>query len=445
MNEDEWMNGFNLELINVFHSIMQTFNHSSQIIWFWLVQFRLYPFENKFNKKRFTMKLFISILLLGFLLTGCGKKGRVFQFSNKGIETLITEAANGNKTANDSLSKLFDLELPPQTIINKIEIDSIKNNSGKTFYGIVVEFPNPFFNRFAVYDSSMQCYFIDKSLNGYLSLIAMKTEKRNYFQVFEQFTSKDILSLKRKNLYLVKEDTVTLALRFYTQYFSPENQLVQEVETFTDEMLQTKIVSEKGLSPQQSWDTFSFDEHSLKFKSQNNYFESLVLQLTNQFARKPEKPFFNDQSSALKGLGIKLSVDSAQAYNNYKNKTAKYSLYLPEGWKALFGVSFKDVLTSRVEGIKFINVSLGASFGVVKIKENSKAEDYLSFTLKNKVNGNYSVRFSEKNLINRNYYLCFEISCYTLKFLIVFQCPEIIYEDNKQSFESIINSFWIDC
>lgn len=391
------------------------------------------------------MKLFISILLIGFAFSGCSKKERVIQFNGKGIEYLISEAANGNLTANDSLSNLFDLNLPPQSVINKIEIDSIKNNSGKTFYGIIVEFPNPFFNRFAVYDSSMQCYFIDKSLNGYLSLTSINSGKKKIFQVFEQFTSKDVLSLKRKNLYLVKGDTVNLALRFYTQFFSPNDQLIQEVETFTDDLIQTKILSEKGLTPQQSWDTFSFDEHSLKFRSQNNYFESLVHQLTNQFARKPEKPFFYDQSSALKGLGIKLSVDSAQAYNNYKNKTAKYSLYLTEGWKSLSGVSFKDVLTSRVEGTKFINVSLGASFGVMKLKENSKAEDFLPFTLKNKVDGNYTVRFSEKNLINRNYYLCFEISCYTLKFLIVFQCPEILYEENKQTFESIINSFWIDC
>ncbi|MCK9212136.1 MAG: hypothetical protein M0P61_14945, partial [Ignavibacteriaceae bacterium] len=392
-----------------------------------------------------SMKLFISILLITFAFSGCGKKEKVYKFNNKGIEYLISEAANGNKTANDSLSNLFDLNLPPQSVINKIEIDSIKNNSGKTFYGIIVEFPNPFFNRFAVYDSSMQCYLIDKSLNGYLSLTSIKTEKKNFFQVFEQFTSKDVLSLKRKNLYLVKGDTVNLALRFYTQFFSPSDHLIQEVETFTDELVQAKILSEKGLSPQQSWDTFSFDEHSLKFKSQNNYFETFVLQLTNQFAGKPVMPFFNDQSSALKGSGKKFSVDSAQTYNNYNNKMEKYSLYLPEGWKPIFGVSFKDVLNTKVEGTKFINVSLGASFGVIKLKANGKAEDHLSFTLKNKVDGNYTVRFSEKNLINRNYYLCFEISCYTLKFLVVFQCPEILYEANKQTFESIINSFWIDC
>jgi len=28
MNANEWMNGFNIELICVFHSLMQTFNHS---------------------------------------------------------------------------------------------------------------------------------------------------------------------------------------------------------------------------------------------------------------------------------------------------------------------------------------------------------------------------------------------------------------------------------
>ena len=391
------------------------------------------------------MKVYISILLIVLTFSGCGKKERIVQFNSKGIDSLISQAADGNKVANDSLSNLFDLTLPPQSVINKIQIDSIKNSSGKTFYGVIVEFPNPIFNRFAVYDSSMRCYFIDKSLNGYLSLTSINSAKKNYFQVFEQFTSKDVISLKRKNLYFVKGDSVNLALRFFTQYFSPDDQLTQEVETFTDDLIQTKILSKKGFLPVQAWDTFSFDEHTRKFISLVNHFESFVLQLTKQFVRKPEKPFFFDQSSALKSLGIKRSVDSAQAYNNYKNKKENYSLYLPEGWKAISGVLLKDVIKTQLDGTRFINVSLGASFGVIKLKENRTAEEYFPFTLQNKVNGNYSVRFSEKNLINRNYYLGFEISCYTLKYLIIFQCPEILYEGNKQIFESIINSFWMDC
>ncbi len=391
------------------------------------------------------MKYLFSILFIGLTLSGCGKKEKVYEFNSKGMEYLISEAAKGNKVANDSLSNLFDLNLPSQSIINKIEIDSIKNGSGKTYYGVLVEFPNPFFNRFAVYDSSMHCYFIDKSLNGYLSLTSIHSEKKNYFQVFEQFTSKDVLSLKRKNLYLVKGDTVHLALRVYTQFFSPDDQLIQEIETFNDDLIGTKIISEKGLVPQQMWDTFSFVESQLEFISSNNYFDKLVIQLTNQYSIQPAKPFFYDQSSALKGLGVKLSIDSAQSYNNYKNKKSKYSLYLPEGWKALPGVSFKDILSAELDGTKFLNASLGATFGVMKIKENSKAEEYISIPFNNKVNGNYSVRFTEKTLIDRKYYLCFEISCYTLKFLVVFQCPETIYEENKQTFESIINSFWMEC
>ena len=391
------------------------------------------------------MKFLILILIVALTFTGCGKKEKVYQFNSKGIEYLVSEAARGNRVANDSLSNLFDLNLPTQSIINKIEIDSLKNISGKTYYAVLVEFPNPFFNRFAVYDSAMECYFIDKSLNGYLSLTSIHSEKKNYFQVFEQFTSKDILSLKRKNLYLVMGDTVNLALRIYTQFFSPEDQLIQEVETFTDELIGTRIISEKGLSPQQTWDTFSFVESSRKFMSGDNYFDKIVLHLTTQFLVKPVKPFFYDQSSALKGLGVKLSIDSVQSYNNYKNKKAKFSLYLPEGWKALQGVSFKEILSAELDGTKFLNASLGATFGVMKLKENSKAEDYVNIPFNNKVEGNYSVRFTDKTLIDRKYYVCFEIKCYTLKFLIILQCPETIYEENKQMFASIVDSFWMDC
>ncbi len=397
------------------------------------------------QNKKSIMKLVISMLLVLFIFPGCGKKEKVYQFNSKGIEYLISEAANGNRIANDSLSNLFDLNLPAQPIINKIEIDSIKNNLGKMFYGVVIEFPNPFFNRFAVYDSMMNCYFIDKSLNGYLSLTSIHSEKKNYFQVFEQFTSKDILSLKRKNLYLVKGDTVNIALRMYTQFFSPDDQLIQEVETFTDDLIGTKILSEKGLTPQQTWDTYSFNEVSLKFESPENYFEKMILQLANQFSKKLEKPFFYDQSSALKGLGVKLAVDSVQSYNNYKNKKEKFSLYLPEGWKSIPDISFKEILSANLEGTKFLSASLGASFGVMKLKENSKAEDYIPVPFTNKVDGNYSVRFTEKTLRDHKYFVCFEIKCYTLKYLIVFKCPETIYEENKQIFASIVNSFWMDC
>jgi len=391
------------------------------------------------------MKLLIFMLFTGFVFTGCGKKENAVPFNIKGMERLIAEAANGNKTANDSLSFLFDLNLPAQSVINKIEIDSVKNGTGKTFYGILVEFPNPFFNRFAVYDSSMRCYFIDKSLNGYLSLSPISSERRHFFQVFEQFNSKDILSLKRKSLYLINKDSVNLALRVYTQFYSPEDQLTQEVETFDDNFVQTKIVSEKGLAPKQSWDTFTFDEKSLSFKSQTNAFDSLILQLTAQFTATVLKPFFADQSSALKSIGVKLSVDSAQMYNNYKNKGARFSLYLPDGWKSVSGVSFRDVFKKQTAGTKFLNISLGASFGVVKLRENAKAEDFIPFELQNKVDGNYTVRFSDKYLINKNYYVCTEISCYTSKYLLIFQCPELIYPDYKKTFESIIDSFWIDC
>ena len=391
------------------------------------------------------MKVLIVALFISFIFISCAKEEKVYQFKSKGIENLVAEAAKGNKIANDSLSTLFDLNLPAQLIINKIEIDSIKNTSGKSFYGVLVEFPNPFFNRFAVYDSAMHCYLIDKSLNGYISLTSIHSDKRNYFQVFEQFTSKDILSFKRKNLYIVKRDTVNLALRLYTQFFSPSDQLIQEVETFTDDLIGTKIISKKGLSPQQNWDTYSFDEKRLKFSSLNNYFETIIVQLENQFTKKPEMPFFYDQSSALRGLGIKLSIDSVQSYNNYKNKKEKYSLYLPEGWRAVKGVAYRKVMSSVLDGTKFFNVSLGTSFGIMKLKANSAAEDYISFPFKNKVNGNYTVRFTEKYLIDRKYYVNFEISCYTLKYLIVFECPEIMYDDNKTTFEAIINSFWMEC
>ena len=94
------------------------------------------------------MKFLILILIVALTFTGCGKKEKVYQFNSKGIEYLVSEAARGNRVANDSLSNLFDLNLPSQSIINKIEIDSLKNISGKTYYAVLVEFPNPFFNRF---------------------------------------------------------------------------------------------------------------------------------------------------------------------------------------------------------------------------------------------------------------------------------------------------------
>jgi hypothetical protein len=380
------------------------------------------------------------------MLSGCTKRENNVQnpFNGKVLEQLVKESFSGNQTSNETLSAIRDTLLPLPSLFNKIIIDSLIIEKNK-YYAVLVEFEYPVFNVFAIYDSNFTLKLIDRSLNGYLSLLRRVDSKRMFWEVFEDFGSKDIFNLRRYNLYYVGKDTVVKSLRTNFELTTPKEKLIQDIVGFADDVINTKLYLSSASQLKETWDTFIWNNFNYTYKSQLSIFDSVVTVTLAAYKTKLFKPLIIDKISAMRSVGVELSADSINAYNNFNNSTDRFTLFLPEGWRALKNVMVTKQLKKEMSGTLFLSSTLGASFSVVKISENEKAEDYFSISLSNEVKGNYSVRFSERISTRKNYIQCYEVSCVNLKYLVIFECPILTYLEHKELYEDIMNSFGVDC
>lgn len=366
------------------------------------------------------------------------------------LEELIYSAVAGNKTSNDSLQNLFDLNLPTPTEINDLFIDSL-TFEGKKFYSVMIEFPNPIYNRFAVYDTSYKLYFLDKSLNGYLSLQKNNRKDFPYFLIKENFKTQNVIQLERKSIYLIEKDSVYLAFRNYTNYDDGKIILSQKIIDIQPDYIETNI-NAKNFVTKKNKDLFFFDKELNKYISNSNnenalsiqtsYFDSLVINLVKSKTSKTKNSLIYNEVSSLISVGIKTSNDSIQKYNNFKNVNEQYSLFVPINWKILKETKLSNHINQILNGTKLL-YSDSSNISIVKINPIYNAEEYLDYKLTNAVKGKYLVRYTDKIQIENKYIQFFEISFFNLKYLIIFECPISSYEKNKQIYENIINSFSI--
>lgn len=388
------------------------------------------------------------ILFFAILFQGCKNEEKLQatnKFNIKGFKELILQSLNGNTKAIDSLSGLVDTDIPPPRDYNKILIDSAITFGGKKYYFALIENPNPVYNRLAFYDSTYALFLLDKSLNGYLNYRLIKQDTLRFLELIEDFISKDTIKLKRRSLYLLNNNSVNLSYRSFCYFSWNKIEVTQDLETINSELVNTKIISSGNFPLEKKWDTFTFNESEKYYRSEVNFFDSLVIKLIKSNLKKSKKPSIEDKISLLKSLGIFTAVDSINKYNNYQDKKNRFTINIPDGWRVLKDIVVSKKLNNNLIGTTFINASLGASFSIIKLMENQKAEDFINYTLSQTLKGNYIVRLSEKFEEQKMYYQFFEISCINLKYLIIFDCPVAAYKDNKQTFEDIINSFGIDC
>lgn len=392
-------------------------------------------------------KFIYTALLFSILFYCCSNHNETQRelFSLKKAEKLILSAAFGNNTANDSLSKLFDLSLPIPKILNKISFDSIIIPKKQKLYSVLIEFPNPIYNRFAIFDTNYNFYLIDKSLNGHLTLNKLSDLNISFFEVIEDFMSKDIIKLKRRNLYLINKDTVSPALKSFASYEDGKIKIVQSIFEINENNILTSITPYSNLKLNFSSDNFLFDKKNNSYSSINNYFDKYINDLIINTKGNNSKPQIIDKISALKSVGVQTSVDSVNKYNNFKNKNDRFSINLPDGWKSQKNIMLAKHLNKPMRGTALINTSQKALFYIIPLQENEQAENIISYKLEKSVEGNYKIRFNEKIEIDRTYFQFFEISCINLKYLVIFEVLKFSYDNNKKSYEDIINSFGIDC
>ncbi len=151
------------------------------------------------------MKLLTFFLVLILIFISCSDRTEIPEsgvVDGNMLQSLVNEAVSGSIGANRLLSGLIDDDISGRRDYNQVKIDSFYLE-GRTFFSVIVEYPNPVLNLFAVYDQYLEFYLLDKSLNGNISAKWKKLDDKNLILVSERFTSKDILKLERFSIYSV--------------------------------------------------------------------------------------------------------------------------------------------------------------------------------------------------------------------------------------------------
>jgi len=221
---------------------------------------------------------FLTITLLIFAACNA-ENGKI---TKSGLEQLITDAIAGNQEANQKIHDLISVKQRGDRNFNQIFIDEL-NTGLKTYYSVIIEYPDPRLNLFAIYDKNLNIYLIDKSLNGYLNSKWEENGSKKYVFVQEQFLTKDVLSVDRFSIYELGDDTAWLVYRAPSRFVKNNNLAYQRVETITDDLILTKIIGLGSKITDMKVDTFYFNPELKKYLSSNNLFENYVKSEINNF------------------------------------------------------------------------------------------------------------------------------------------------------------------
>jgi hypothetical protein len=377
----------------------------------------------------------ITLSLLILLISGCEKK--IIEepkpiLTESILRDIFLKAMQGEREYNDSLSGLIDYSLPMNTNFNELKISKIVSPLNKTFFALTAEFPNPVYNRFAVYDSALHLILLDKSLTGKISLKTLNISNKQFIEVSESFLSKDIFQLNRMSLYGI-DSTVRLNFRTFTKFSTPKNQYYQLVTEITQESIKTNITSTRRSFSGDKSETFSFNNDQRKYLSPKNIFNNLIKEQISNFKGVVQNSEITDMNSALQSVGI----------TNMRSKSGYY-LLTDEEWKEIRDIGLYG-FADRLKGDKYYNPRMGANIFVTLLPAGDSAEVYVKTRLYNIRQGKYRVRYTDKVEQKKYYIQYFEYGCGTMKYLITFQASKFTYEKYKSTYQTIINSFVMEC
>ncbi len=393
---------------------------------------------------RYLLPAFIYILAI-LALNGCTQEKKLFTVYS--LHEVVLRAMRGDAIANDTLSQLFDLTIPVNPRYNAFLIDSFDTKFGKRVYTILLEYPNPFYNRFAIYDSSLNLLLIDRSLNGNLTLAKLDQTAEHFLSVTESFRTKDNIKLERLSLYAVKRDSALLALRTFMKYDDSTNMVSQKLLNVSGSSIYMVAAAEPAKLLVKREFHYSLDTATHKFRSDNRPFEESVTNLIFAYKKSYSDDQIFDKKSALISIGNLPVPDTSKKYNNAKEKKAGFSISLPpSGWSTEKDIFISNQLKKPMKGTQYSNAAQGAKFMVIEIPYSDQAENYINYTLDQSAAKNYLMRFSEKIPFKRNYLLFFECTCSNRRFLLIFDVLQKSYDKyNNTDYKQIINSFSIDC
>jgi hypothetical protein len=383
---------------------------------------------------------FISILIIGCKKTV--KETPQQSLGENNLREIVIKAINGDRIYNDSLSGLIDYSLPLKTNFNNLKIERIITPLNKTFFAVLMEYPNPTYNRFAVYDSSLHLILIDKSLNGKIGLKTLSLNEKQYIEIDESFLTKDILEIDRVSLYRA-DSIITLRFRTFTKFTTPQNEYYQIITEISPDRIKTNLASVKRSSISNKSEIFTYNDNQKKNLIQNNIFINFVKEQVSHFKRTLEKPEITDENSLLQSVGITKEADTIKSASNLSSESG-YFLTIDEGWKEIKNIGLYG-FTNRLRGDKYYNPIMGANIFIAQIPEKDSAEVFIKSGLINVKQGKYRVRFTDKIEQRKFYVQYFEFSCGKKKYLLIFEASKYTYEKYRNTYQDIINSFVMEC
>ncbi len=370
--------------------------------------------------------IFTILTLAGLFLTSCSSGNE--QIDKSVLEKLVTEAISGNPDANLKLQGLISQKHIGKKDYNQLFIDELKSGSD-TYFSIILEYADPKFNLFAIYDDQLNLYLVDKSLNGYLNSKWIDNGSKKFLFLQEQFLTKDVLSVERLSIYEIADKSAWLVYREPSRFVKDNNLAYQRVETINDDYILTKLTGTGSILGEIKVDTFYFNSSSKKYVSKRNLFGNYVDQEINNFIWISTKP--------------QLTEDFVDAGSYTVSKD--YKISLGADWNKIPDYSENLLLKQPLKGVKYSNQSNGSSFKVMQIPSGEEGEKYCPYPLVESVKGNYRIRSSEVFETGNNYIQYFEHTCGGTKYFLLFECPKSIYRENRNIFSEIINSFSINC
>jgi len=414
------------------------------------------------------MKLLTFSLAFIFIAASCSDKTEIPEngvVDGNMLQSLIIEAVSGSIGANRLLSGLIDDDVSGRRDYNQVKIDSFYLE-GRTFFSVIVEYPNPALNLFAVYDQHLEFYLLDKSLNGNITAGWKMLKDKKLILVSEKFISKDIIKLERLSIYFVDGFSAGLLFRSLNKFEKNGKEYFQTVTSISDEYITTSIIgsSREGLTSKA--DTFYCNTISGDYLSPNNFFSSFVKNQIEDYEFEPVNP---QLTSMIETSGMaplvkdkkEFIIGASKDWKEINNFVARRDLKKPfaglvkdkkefiigasKDWKEINNFVARMDLKKPFAGYSYINESLGATLSVIKLPYKSFAEQFLEVQFGDVSGNNYQIRSTEIIEKGRKYLQYLEHNCKGQRYLLIFEAPMHTYKENKVIYNTIINSFKIDC
>ena len=351
------------------------------------------------------------------------------------IRVLVEKAISGDTLANDSLSGLINLFYPVNKNYNSLNIDSIVTVSGQVLYTVLLEYPNPIYNKFAVYDENLSAYILDNSLNGNISFSSIFLNGDKYVEIIEHFYSKNHLRLSRISLYKLFPKSIKLVYRAFSKLNEPGNEYYQQIVELSPDRIRTSINSKNNSSMMNKGDIYLWSTARNRYVSHDSIFYKFIINQIKQSKGKSGKKEISSEKDALKSVGI-ITGDDHQK---------DFTLDLSGDWKELDNLKISLNSNTETKGIRFINANLGASISVVKLKPGDNAERIINNSLIHRQGGKNNLRSSREIISGKNVLQFWEYSCPAKKYIMILEASKYTFDKYRSLYQDIIKSFDTEC